>query len=150
MKCSICNKEIEKGHGNNADPFRFHKACCDTCNDNLIVPIRMFLAGMYPGVAMKLMCDGQISTFRPGEADTNHRRSKYFSLDEMQSIVDGYIEFLPSKYLVNSLADRFYFIVDEEGKLKGKKPNQLAYELFNINVVGTLLIMPKDLLDHEE
>ena len=142
MQCSICNKEIKKGHENNADPFRFHKACCDSCNDNPIVPIRMFLTGMYPSIVMKLTCDGQISTFRPGKADD--------SLDEMQSAVDGYIEFLPSKYLDNSLNDKFYFIVDEEGKLKGKKPNQLAYELFNINVVGTLLIVPKDLLDREE
>ncbi len=143
MKCSICDKEITKGHGNNADPFRFHKACCSVCNDNIVIPIRMFLVGVYPNVAMKITCDGQISTFKPSEP-------RYFSLDEMQSIVDGYIEFLPKTYLNDCLTDKFYFVVDEEGKLKGERPNQLAYELFNVKVVGTLLVVPKNLVDHEE
>ena len=41
MKCCICGKEI-KGSGHNPSPFIGAK-CCDKCNGELVVPLRLVL-----------------------------------------------------------------------------------------------------------
>lgn len=58
MKCCICGKEIEKGGMNNPTPVRplcqsnpyengySDNVCCNECNHDIVVPIRM----MYYGV----------------------------------------------------------------------------------------------------
>ena len=60
------------------------------------------------------------------------------TLEELQRLVDGYIEIYPSnnKY--------YYYIVDEEGLLKNKPFNLLAKELINIDAVGTVVMIPKE------
>ena len=40
--CPICGKEF-KGYGNNCAPLYFPEQCCDKCNIEVIVPIRLFL-----------------------------------------------------------------------------------------------------------
>lgn len=39
MKCVICNREF-RGHGNNAEPVKEGR-CCDKCNADVVVPVRM-------------------------------------------------------------------------------------------------------------
>lgn len=39
MKCCICGKEFE-GWGNNANPVK-DGTCCDDCNDNVVLPVRI-------------------------------------------------------------------------------------------------------------
>ena len=50
MKCSICNEEIEKrfhndkmvwDQGNNAEPVVKNGRCCDACNAEVVIPVRM-------------------------------------------------------------------------------------------------------------
>ena len=41
--CSICNKEYD-GYGNNAWPFN-RDECCTTCNNSIVIPLRIFLSG---------------------------------------------------------------------------------------------------------
>ena len=97
---------------------------------------------MYPCTASIITDDGRFLKRSP--------KKETFSLREMQSIVGGSIEFLPDAYFDDSVASQYCFIVDEEGKLKGKKFNQLARLMFGVEVVGTLLVVPRILLDHEE
>jgi transcriptional regulator NrdR family protein len=50
MKCSICEKEIEKikdsegeviwDHGNNAEPVNRGR-CCNSCNSGVVLPARL-------------------------------------------------------------------------------------------------------------
>jgi hypothetical protein len=53
MKCSICEKEIEKKYhngkmfwsgGNNAQPINDGR-CCDTCDCLIVIPARMGMSG---------------------------------------------------------------------------------------------------------
>ena len=39
--------------------------------------------------------------------------------------------------------EHLLFLVDEEGLIKQKKFNDLAFELFGIDVVGNLVLCPK-------
>ena len=130
MKCSICEKEITQ-HGNNAYPYKIGN-CCDECNLNHVLSLRFFLTGGVKNQVLIISTDGKI-TYKRIETDE-------LTLETAQEIVGGYIEFYPIK------DDNFYFIVDEEGIIKQKKINHLALELFKINIVGTLLVCPKQFL----
>ena len=63
------------------------------------------------------------------------------SLKELQRLVDGYIELYPKE------DENFFFIVDEEGLIKNKPYNTLAKQLFDVDVVGPLVVCPKELFD---
>lgn len=141
-KCSVCGKDITGEFGNNPEPFRFHGRCCDSCNETLVIPIRLFLSGYYKNNAMKLT-EGDGISFTHPSGDKAHQ----FTLEELQKLVGGYIELLPSSIIPESFKDKFYFVVDEEGKLKGATFNKLAFELFNVAVAGTLLVVPKGLIE---
>lgn len=38
--CIFCNKEFE-GFGNNPDPIAKEGRCCDRCNNNKVIPMRI-------------------------------------------------------------------------------------------------------------
>ena len=69
-----------------------------------------------------------------------------FSLEELQTIVGGYIE-------VVSLRDGRLIVCDEEGKPKGKDRNNKATDIFqaamptNDFLVGDVLICKEDQID---
>jgi len=130
MKCSICKKEI-KEHSNNAQPYKSGD-CCDECNFKYVLPLRVFLTGSVKDQVLIISTVGKIAYQK---IDTDE-----LLLETSQKIVEGYIEFYPIK------DDNFYYLVDEEGILQEKKANPLALKLFNIKVVGTLLVCPKNLL----
>ena len=62
---------------------------------------------------------------------------KYFTLEELQKAVDGYIEIGPE------ILPGYVTVVNEEGLLIGLKRNRLAYILFEKDYVGTVLLMPR-------
>lgn len=130
MKCSICEKEITH-HANNAYPYKIGD-CCDGCNIKHVIPLRIFLSGDVKNQVLIISTDGKIS-YKIIETEE-------LTLETAQEIVGGYIEFYPFK------DDNFCFTIDEEGILKQKEINHLALELFSIEVVGTLLVCPKQLL----
>ena len=131
MICSICQNEI-KGQGNNPAPFR-RDVCCDECNSSLILQMRAYLCGMFNSQLLVLTDDNKISFI-------NVDKDKA-PLELLQELVGGYIEIYPYKN------DYFYLIVDEEGYPKGKQINELALEIFDINILGNLVLCPKDLMD---
>lgn len=132
MKCSICGKEI-KGYGNNA--FRVGSGhCCDECNGKVVIPYRLFL--------------GSIGSKKQGLLITTNHELKLvkperdkFRLKELQDAVGGYIEVVASPF------PGYICIVDEEGKLRNKKPNNLAYLILGQELVGDILVIPNKLLD---
>ena len=56
--CCICNQKI-KGWGNNPDPIPGDE-CCDKCNNEIVVPIRIFLNCMYKGYLAELTPNNQV------------------------------------------------------------------------------------------
>lgn len=66
--------------------------------------------------------------------------NKYFQLEELQSLVGGYIEILRVWY--NN--KKRLMIVDDEGKLKEKPINRLATKIYNAPdefIVGDVVII---------
>ena len=128
MKCEICHKEIT-GYDCNAWPLSKGR-CCQECDDKYVVPLRIFLSGIVKDQILILKADNSIEY---------ESVDKELSLKKSQSIVEGYIELYP-------LQDKhFYFIVNEEGMLKKLKFNELAYKLFGIEVLGNMIVCPKNL-----
>ena len=40
--CCICNAKIRGEYGNDPAPLRGSK-CCDTCNSQIVIPVRLFV-----------------------------------------------------------------------------------------------------------
>lgn len=70
-----------------------------------------------------------------------NRTKENVTLKELQKWAGGFIEMYPLE------DDKFYYIVDEEGLLKERPYNELANDLFGIDVVGNLLVVPKQLMN---
>lgn len=56
MKCCLCGKEFE-GYGNNPSPIEVYYSsigesgrCCDECNSNIVIPIRISEMGFIKSV----------------------------------------------------------------------------------------------------
>jgi len=73
--------------------------------------------------------------------DIIHPEGKHFTLEELGKHVGGYIEVVPT--LDERLKDYMVF-VDEDAKLK-ENPlvNQYMLSNFNMELVGTVLIIPR-------
>lgn len=65
---------------------------------------------------------------------------KYPSLEELQRIVDGYIEVVR----LNRNGISFLMIVDEDGIFNNKKYNQRASELYNAQIFGPAVLLSED------
>lgn len=132
IKCSICGKEIEGRFGNNPSPLK-RGLCCDKCNTELVLPLRLYLAGANKNTALLVEPNGVIS-YHKVEGDK-------IKLEVLQEMVEGYIEIYPKQDY------NFLFIVNEEGLIYNKRSNKLAYELFGISAVGNVVVLPKNLID---
>lgn len=128
MKCLICGKEFE-GLGNNPSPFK-REVCCNECNDNLVLTMRLVLSGTVDNIILVLTPYGDILAFKV-------ENDEEVALEGFQNLVDGYVEVYPMKH------ENLLFLVDEEGLIKQKEFNDLAFELFGIDVVGNLVLCPK-------
>lgn len=134
MKCCVCGKEI-KGYGNSPSPLNGSK-CCDECNLNVVVPLRIFLRGLEKQEYALLVKEKEVQLVKPDD--------KYFTLKELQTAVEGYIELAPSLF-------RDYIdVVNEEGLLKKLYFNKIAYLLMDKEYVGNVLIVPKAIFEKPE
>jgi len=75
------------------------------------------------------------------EKEVTPKSGNTFSLDELQTFVDGYIEMCTS-------TDNRWMVVNEEGKLKGLPVNEKATQLYGRDtLVGDILVCDKSQLD---
>ena len=130
-KCCICGEEFE-GYGNNPAPVA-GKVCCDKCNNNVIVPYRVFLTNLDKGNCGLLVKKDGLELITP-------KKGK-FTLKELQNFVGGYIE------EEAQVLKGFITFADEGGKLKNKEFNELGYRLFETDLVGDFIIVPRKLVD---
>lgn len=128
-KCSICGKEI-KGWGNNPYPLD-RGECCDECNNNVVIPLRLIFLPSNKNYTLTIYENGRLQV---------NKYVKEIPLKELQKMVDGYIELYPHK------ENGFYYLVDEDGISKERPFNYLAEELLNIEALGNVVVIPKNLL----
>lgn len=126
MKCCICGKEI-KGYGNSPFPIAGNK-CCDECNTNIVLPARIFINEIKNEKWALWITKNKVQFVKPS--------GSVFTLKELQKLVGGYIEVISSKI------PNYIDVVDEEGLLKKKEFNRLAYLLFDVEYYGDVLICP--------
>lgn len=134
MKCSLCGKEI-KGYGNNPAPID-GGPCCDECHNKKVVPYRVFLSTFGSKNVAVLITQDEIKLYTP--------KDKYFTLEELQASVEGYIELAPRIF------DDYLTVVNEEGLLNGLPFNNLAHLLFGCEFVGNVLICPDTIFEKPE
>lgn len=130
-KCSICQNDY-KGSGNNSAPLK-RKECCQQCNTSIVIPLRTFLSGTITNRALLIKPDGLLQTIKP--------EAELLSLKQLQAAVGGLVEIYPKHDPL------FHFIVNEEGILSKLDFNELAFEIFQIKVVGNLVVIPKGLIE---
>lgn len=128
-KCSICGKAFE-GFGNNPSPFS-GGVCCDECGNGVVTHLRLFLSGARRDQILVIHPSGVMTIV---DEDTDE-----VPLEELQSLVGGYIEVHPSRN------EHFVYIVNEEGLLMGLEPNGTAKEILGIEAVGPVVVVPKGL-----
>lgn len=131
MKCCICGNDI-KGYGNSPFPIA-GQACCDECNNKVIVPYRVFLSTLQKKNLAILITQDEVKLLQP--------KGKYFALKELQNAVEGQIE-LASRFI-----DDYLTVVNEEGLIHQLPFNRLAYKMFEADLVGNVLICPTGLFE---
>jgi len=70
--------------------------------------------------------NGKTSTILPQNGDK-------FSLDELQQIVDGFIEII-------QVNEQGWLVMDEDGKLKKMSENKKASDNFNYPLLGNVIL----------
>lgn len=128
MKCCICGKEIE-GYGNNPEPIKSKGVCCDSCNEKFVIPSRLFALGR----AAVLLTENEMQYITP--------KNGTFTLEELQEMVGGFIEFAPSTN------EDLRVIVNEEGLIKKLYKNKIATQFLRKTYYGNVVICPKELLE---
>ena len=129
--CSICKKSFSE-YGNN--PASFHgEVCCDDCNTKFVLPLRIYQSIHEPQYALLFKEDGTLETLKP--------KDKYFTLQELQTAVGGYIELYRCRYKDNLI------VCDEEGLIKRRTVNTLFAGLTSIKLVGDVLLFPTGIFE---
>jgi hypothetical protein len=135
MKCCICRKGIFK-YPHNANPL-LDGPCCEDCNIKFVTPYRMFLSSIKePTYALLLKPKYELEVLEP--------KDKYFTLDELQKAVEGYIEIAPVRI------DDCLVVVNEEGVLRRLPPNLTGYNIFGWKFMGNILIVPEKIFEAPE
>ena len=129
MNCCICHKEIVK-HGHSPKPLE-GDICCNECNLNIVVPVRLFYA--LKDKALLITTKGNLELVKP--------QHKHFTLKELQKGVNGLIEGYPIDMT------GYEVFVNEEGFIQELDYNRLASLIFGIDALGNVLIVPKELLE---
>lgn len=131
MKCSICSKSFD-GESHNPQPLS-GKACCSTCNNKVVLPMRLFQSGIQSDKALLITTEGSIEFVKP--------KGSVFELKEIQELVQGYIEIYPIRIPSHIV------VVNEEGHILGMPLNKVAQLAFGIEAVGPVLICPKRIFE---
>lgn len=135
MKCDLCGKEII-GHGNSGVPATTG-IVCDHCNNHVVVPIRVY----FNVLSGKRNCALLV---KPHELELVTPKNKYFTLKELQTLVEGDIE------LTIPVSEGCFTVVNEDGLRKRLEPNFLANKLLDLKVVGNVLVVPQEIFEAPE
>jgi hypothetical protein len=120
------------GDSHNAHPIG-NEECCSDCNSSRVVPLRLFLSGIYQNKALVLNTDNSIAFIKP--------KGTTFELDELQEQVKGYIEVYPLRIPGHIV------LVNEEGIIHNMEFNHLADRVFGMKAVGPVMICPEAIFE---
>lgn len=139
MNYCFCGKKIMVREAHNAKPLRDEYSCKE-CNVKAVIPLRLFLffknrKGNKMDSALWVKTDG-VKLLKP--------HGEYFTLEELQTAVGGYIETIASPL------DGCIAVVNEDGLLKGLPRNTLYEQMFGRRLVGNVLIVPAEIFEAPE
>lgn len=132
--CSICKKRFTE-YGNNPKPFNGN-SCCDQCNNQVVLPMRIFENQDETKYAMLFKEDGTLRRINP--------KDEYFTLKELQSLVEGLIELYPNRY------NNHLIVCNEEGLILGLPINNLFKQYTGITLVGDILLCPEAIFEEPQ
>ena len=95
--------------------------------------MRVFQSGIQSDKALLITPEGSIEFVEP--------KGSVFELDEIQRLVQGYIEIYPIRIPSHIV------VVNEEGLILGLTFNNIAKLTFGIEAVGPVLICPKRIFE---
>lgn len=133
-QCPICIRGF-KEHGHNPKPFTGEKVC-DECNMKYVIPLRIYQVIKEENKAVWFKDDGIVETVKPN--------GKYYTLEELQKLVGGYIEIYPGRYL------NHYIVCDEEGIIKKRKYNSIFKALTGVDLFGDVLLCPENIFEEPD
>ena len=139
VDCCFCGKKVALREAHNASPVNDGFSCKE-CNAKVVLPLRLFLLfkerqGGKMSEALWVKPDG-VSLLKP--------KDKYFTLEELQAAVEGYIETVPSPI------DGCIAVANEDGLLKGLPRNRLFEQMFGQRLVGNVLVVPAEIFEAPE
>lgn len=135
MKCCICKKEIFE-HPHNANPL-MDGQCCEECDNKFVIPFRIFLSSKKkPTCALLLKPQYELEVLEP--------KNEYFTLEELQKAVEGYIEIAPVRM------DDCLVVVNEEGVIRRFPRNLTGNSMFGWDFRGNILIVPEKIFEAPE
>jgi hypothetical protein len=120
------------GDSHSAHPIG-NEECCSECNSIRVIPLRLFLSGIYQNKALVLKTDNSIDYIKP--------KGTIFELVELQEQVEGYIEVYPFRIPGHIV------LVNEEGLIHNMEFNTLANRVFGIQAVGPVMICPEAIFE---
>lgn len=135
MKCCYCGKETTLREANNAAPLRTD-SCCNECNIKVVLPYRIFLSTYDAKNTALLIKQDSLELIKP--------KGEYFTLEELQAAVGGYIEIAPA------LDKDYITVVNEEGLLLGLPLNNLYLQMFGRKLVGDIFVVPRKIFEAPE
>src|SRR5690554_2133399 len=103
---------------------------------NVVITYRIYLSNKIKDRAMVVSAEGFIKLVKP--------ESKHFTLEELQSIVGGLIELYLHRINVDII------ICNDKDSIKNMPYNNLIKLLFDIDLVGTVIVSPTNLDEYDE
>ncbi|MCL2521271.1 MAG: DUF3846 domain-containing protein [Erysipelotrichales bacterium] len=131
--CSLCEKSIME------DAIKSEvfdgKTFCSKCM-NKIMPLKMFLENESPKHALLFKTEGTVEVIRP--------KDEHFILEEIQKCVNGLIQIYPTPYKEKLI------VCNQEGLLKRLPINTWFEKLFQIKLIGDILLCPQAIFERPE
>ena len=132
--CAICKKSFKESN-DSIHPL-IGEALCSDCIAKFVIPTCIQQITKESKNAILFREDGKAEIISP--------KGEYFTLEELQHLVGGYIEIYPARYLDHLI------VCDEEGLIKKRKLNVPFKALTTIGLVGNVLLCPERIFEEPE
>lgn len=130
-RCDICHKKFSE-YPNNPSPFS-GRLCCDKCNNELVIPIRIYESLENPRTAMVFKTNGTLKQVKPKDG--------HFTTKELKTLVRGKFAVYPHE--INN-----HLIICNERVIQTRLgENLLFHQYARLTLVSDIVLCPKSLFD---
>lgn len=126
-RCDICHKRFSE-YPNNPSPFS-GRLCCDKCNFEIVIPMRIYESLENPQTAMLFKTDGTLKQVKP--------KDRHFTIKELKTLVRGKFSIYPHE--INN-----HLIICNEKVIQTRLgENHLFNQYARLTLVSDVLLCPK-------